>query len=335
MPPHRRLTVGFGLSLLCRSIHGFSASSPSPTKARAFLEVVRANNDASSAADAARTFVVGGEAVGRVLENSAYALSRHPDVFAVSEDAVILLPEAGGCSRERTASVSRVINSLRAEGSVPMLDGWRDEQFAIRRSFFSPTLFTVERSAAGLFGCPAYGVFVVGYVADDESTPGVPSRVWVGRRSPTKQTWPNLLDCLAAGGMPAGSLPLEAVRKEAAEEAGMHPNLASNIRPSGGVCYTGLDETGWALKRDVLYTFDLLCPADFVPSCTDGEVASFECVSVDDLVSLIMRHAHDEIQFKPNVAVVFIDFLMRHGFVSPDEDGYLELLAELRRAECR
>jgi 8-oxo-dGTP pyrophosphatase MutT (NUDIX family) len=330
--PHRRLTVSFGLSLLCRSMHGLSAFPSS--NARAFLEVVRSNNDAASSAKNARRFVVGGEVVGRVLEKSVNVLSRHLDVFSVSDDAVTLRAEAGASSRERTTSISRVINSLRAEGTVPMLNGWRDEQFAIRHSFFSPTLFTVERAAAGLFGCPAYGVFVVGYVADDAST-GIPSRVWVGRRSPTKQTWPGLLDCLAAGGMAAGSMPLEAARKEAAEEAGISDDLASNIRPSGGVCYTGLDETGWALKRDVLYTFDLRCPPDFVPVCTDGEVASFECMPVDDLVRLILRHANDEVQFKPNVAVVFIDFLMRHGFVSPDEDGYLELLAELRGAECR
>ena len=88
------------------------------------------------------------------------------------------------------------------------------------------------------------------------------------------------------------------------------------------------------LKRDVLFTFDLRCPIDFVPQCIDGEVATFECVPVNELVRLIERHA-DEIQFKPNVAVVFIDFLMRHGFISPDEDDYLDLLAELRRAECR
>ncbi|KAL3773984.1 hypothetical protein ACHAW5_000584 [Stephanodiscus triporus] len=303
----------------------------SPSKARAFLDVVRANNNAAAAADAARRFVVGGAVVGRVLEQSADALSRHPEVFSVTDDAVTLRAEAGANASERTVAVARVLDALRAGGSVPMLDGWRDERFAIRASFFAPTELTVERAAAGLFGCPAYGVFVVGYVAD-EST-GVPSHVWVGRRSPTKPTWPGLLDCLAAGGMAAGEMPLEAARKEAAEEAGISADLASNIRPSGGVCYTGLDETGWALKRDVLYTFDLRCPSDFVPRCADGEVASFERLPVDELVRLVRRHA-DEVQFKPNVAVVYIDFLMRHGFVSPDEDGYLELLAELRRAEC-
>jgi hypothetical protein len=45
---------------------------------------------------------------------------------------------------------------------------WRGgrEQFTIRPPFFAPAELTVERAAAGLFGCPAYGVFVVGYIAD-------------------------------------------------------------------------------------------------------------------------------------------------------------------------
>jgi hypothetical protein len=59
-----------------------------------------------------------------------------------------------------------------------MLEGWRDEQFAIRPPFSAPAELTVKRAAAGLFGCLAYGVFVVGYIADESS--GAPSHVWVG-----------------------------------------------------------------------------------------------------------------------------------------------------------
>ena len=158
-------------------------------------------------------------------------------MFSVSDESVTLRAEAGASVRERTVAVARVLDALRAEGSVPILEGWRDEQFAIRPPFFAPAELTVERAAAGLFGCPAYGVFVVGYIADESS--GAPSHVWVGRRSPSKPTWPGLLDCLAAGGIAAGKMPLEAARKEAAGEAGISAALNAGIRPSGGVCYTG------------------------------------------------------------------------------------------------
>lgn len=44
--------------------------------------------------------------------------------------------------------------------------------------------------------------------------------------------------------------------------------------------------------------------------------------------------ASDEPRFKPNVGVVLVDFLVRNGFVSPDDPSYLQLLGALRGAEC-
>lgn len=261
----------------------------------------------------------------------AAALANYPDVFEVSEAGITLRVDAGSTVDARSAVVKEVLEDLRAKGSVPMLRGWRDEAFAVRTSFFAPTLLRVERAAAGLFGAPAYGSFVTGYTEDAD---GTPAAMWLGRRSATKQTWPGLLDCLAAGGIAAGEMPVEATRKEAMEEAGLPESLLDAIRPSGGVCYNGFDETGWALKRDVLYTFDLCCPDDFVPEPTDGEVESFRLVPIDEVAGMVARQTEEEL-FKPNVAVVIVDFLMRRGFVSPDDDGYLELLAELRNAECR
>jgi len=303
----------------------------SASHARALLSIVRQHNNAAAAAAAARSFVVDGSAVGRVLPKSAAVLSRYPDVFEVSDLAVTLRPETGATVEARSQAVATVLDDLRAAGSVPMLAGWRDEAFAVRSSFFAPPSLVVERAAAGLFGTPAYGVFVTGYTED---AAGEPAAMWLGRRSATKPTWPGLLDCLAAGGMAAGEMPMEAIRKEAFEEAGVPEDLLAAIQPSGGVCYTGFDETGWALKRDVLHTFDLRCPEGWTPTPVDGEVESFTRVSMGELGRMLLRHA-DEALFKPNVAVVIIDFLLRRGFVSPDDNGYLELLAELRNAECR
>ncbi len=79
--------------------------------------MVRANNNAAAAADAARCFVVGGAVVGRVLEQSADALGRHPEVFLVSDESVTLRAEAGASVQERTVAVARVLDALRAEGS--------------------------------------------------------------------------------------------------------------------------------------------------------------------------------------------------------------------------
>ena len=275
--------------------------TPATTLSRAFLAVVRNNNNAAAAAASARSFVVDGAAVGRVLARPAAALARYPHVFDVTAEAVTLKAEAGTTMEARTAAVGAVMTSLREERSIPLLDGWRDEPYAVRSSFFAEPALIVERAAAPLLGAPAYGVFVTGYTAGADD---VPRALWIGRRSSTKPTWPGLLDCLAAGGMAAGELPVQAVRKEAAEEAGVPPSLADHIRPSGGVAYTGFDETGWALKRDVLYAFELRCPETFAPVPTDGEVEEFTLVPIDEACALLRRQAAGEAVFKPNVAVV-------------------------------
>lgn len=46
-------------------------------------------------------------------------------------------------------------------------------------------------------------------------------KIWVPRRSPTKATWPSMLDNTVAGGIPAGLTPAETMVKECDEEASL------------------------------------------------------------------------------------------------------------------
>lgn len=38
---------------------------------------------------------------------------------------------------------------------------------------------------------------------------------------------------------------------------------------------------------------------------------------------------------KPNCYIVIIDFLLRHGYISPDIPGYLDIVRELRSGQCQ
>ena len=132
-------------------------------RAAAYTELTAlAHGDAADATTgiATATLHVGG-LEGEALEDEAKLAERLGTFGTVL--AVTLRREAGSTPEARTATVAAALDELRAEGSVPMLDGWRDEAFAIRTSFFAPAALTVERAAAGLFGAPAYGVFVTGY----------------------------------------------------------------------------------------------------------------------------------------------------------------------------
>lgn len=77
-------------------------------------------------------------------------------------------------------------------------------------------------------------------------------------------------------------------------------------------------------------------PADFEPVGVDGEVASFERVAVGELVERLATGEGDAWHdaWKPNVGVVMIDFLVRHGFVGADDPAFLPLIGAIRGAEC-
>ena len=70
-------------------------------------------------------------------------------------------------------------------------------------------------------------------------------------------------------------------------------------------------------------------PHELTPLCADGEVDEFRLVRVDE----VLRSIREELPlWKPNSAVVAIDFCVRHGLVDESEPGYAQLLELLRGA---
>lgn len=127
---------------------------------------------------------------------------------------------------------------------------------------------------------------------------------------------------------PHGLGVVENMIKEAGEEAGVPAGLAQQARPVGAVSYIAAAEAGEAVKRDVLFTFDLELPADFKPVANDGEVESFKLRHVNDVMETV-AFTDD---YKTNCNLVLIEFFFRHGLLDPGAPGYLELLAGLRQS---
>ena len=57
---------------------------------------------------------------------------------------------------------------------------------------------------------------------------------------------------------------------------------------------------------------------------------SFQRLPVAEVAEIIATTDN----FKDNCNLVVIDFLIRHGHLTPEQPGYLELLAGLRRGDC-
>jgi hypothetical protein len=78
----------------------------------------------------------------------------------------------------------------------------------------------------------------------------------------------------------------------------------------------------------VLFVFDLDIPADFTPRNTDGEIAEFQLMPARDIVARV-RESDD---FKFNVNLVIIDFALRNGLITPDDEpDYVAIVTGLRQ----
>ena len=262
-----------------------------------------------------RPFVLEGDdrPLGWLTHDFAARLKDFPRILDVSEAGVSLSARYGDFE-SRSAVLQQVAESLHRAGEIPR---WRGEDYGVCRRWGEPTLFRLERAAVPLFGLPAYGVHVNGYVATEDGP-----QLWVGRRSKHKAVAPGKFDHLVAGGQPYGLSLMENVIKEAAEEASVPAELAARARPVGALRYLCAREEGQ--RNDVLFCYDLELPADFQPRPGDDEVEEFFLWPM----ARVLECLRDSDGFKFNVALVNLHFALRHGVLSPDEEPSYQAVVE-------
>ena len=281
----------------------------------AFIDRIRELNNGGSIDRV--PFLIGGLQRGWVAPDMAARLARAREVFTYENSTIALAePLLVETLAKRSERVGAVLADLHDAGYIA---GWRDELYAIGPGLYAPAELLIERAAVPLFGVGGHGVHMNGYVRDGEEL-----YMWVARRSDTKPTWPGLLDQLVAGGQPAGMGVRENLIKECGEEADISPQLAETAKSVGAISYCM--DTPEGLRPDKIFVFDLELPSAFVPKNTDGEVAAFELWPLERVAETV----RDTQAFKPNCALVALDFLIRHGFVGPEEPDYIELCAGLR-----
>ena len=113
---------------------------------------------------------------------------------------------------------------------------------------------------------------------------------------------------------------MDNVVKECAEEANISAELARTARPVGVMSY--VMEVNEGLRRHAMYLMDLDVPHEFQPEIVDGEVDSFELMSIKEVARLVRETS----EFKYNSSIAVIDYLIRTGRITPDETGYIDLV---------
>ncbi|KAJ2775389.1 hypothetical protein IWQ56_000092 [Coemansia nantahalensis] len=296
------------------------------------LDIVRRCNcvgdlDQLVAAEGLYRFVVDGVLVGAASSSDVQQLCKVSDSQAnppfVVDDEQRQLTFAGWCDdrEKRSAAVAAVLEQLRAAGAWASLAKWRSELYMVYGGGAGAegVAFAVERAASYNFGVRTFGVHINGTTRLESGE----TRMWVARRSLQKQTWPGYLDQIVAGGIGNGAGVRASVAKECGEEGGIPPELAARAICAGTIQYFTRSELG--LQPETQFVFDLELPRDFMPFPNDGEVDSFHLWTIDEVMDNIRRN-----RFKPNCAACVVDFMIRHGHLTPEnEPDYLEILDNL------
>ena len=254
-----------------------------------------------------------------------------------------LAPDSPRALAARSSIFERTARLMRESNNWAVLKGWRDELYPIYGSIHGQRtlLASVERAASPLFGIISYGCHLTAYVR----RPGQEMQLWIPRRAHTKSTYPGLLDNTVAGGIATGESPWTCIVREAEEEASLPAALMQErCKAAGTVTYLHIrdkragGETG-LLQPECQFVYDLdmtgyVHPESgkaVVPTPLDGEVESFELIGVGEVRERMGRG-----EFKPNCAVVLLDFLVRQGVLTAeDEQGgggeYMRVCERLHR----
>lgn len=226
---------------------------------------------------------------------------------------------------EQNIVIAQTLEEARTRGVFEVLKGWRNELYPI---YGTAAKISVERAGAALFGIVTYGVHMTVYVHTAEGM-----KLWVPRRAKNKQTYGGMLDNSVAGGTSTGEKPLESLVREAAEEASLPEDLVrKGAKACGLVTYFYIRDERAGGETDLLqpecqYVYDLEVEEGVVLKPGDNEVEDFYLWSVAEV-----QKALAEGQFKPNCAVVLLDFFVRHGILTAEnERDYIEIVARLHR----
>lgn len=260
---------------------------------------------------------IGAQQAGWIGKRVAAFLDDYRDILIRDNNGFRLDPDLGDTT-SRDAALAKIADELITAGILKNRHG---ELSSIRPYWEHPPLGRLDRRLAPLLGVRSYGIHVNGYCMRDGQM-----MMWIARRAADRDVYPGMLDNMIAGGLPDGLTVQENLCKEAHEEAGLSPAQASTARAVGSIQYCQQQDAD-RLKPDTLFVYDLDMGTDWQPVNTDGEVAEFMLMPVAEVTELAASGGH----FKPNCALVILDFLIRHGLLPPDHPDYLRLCYYLRQ----
>ena len=252
-----------------------------------------------------------------------------PNVWQIDNEKRWITPAPKRYTHTQENVIRQTLEKAKMGDIFQILRGWRNELYPVHGPYSSrKPMVSMERAGSALFGINTYGVHMTAYVNTAQGM-----KIWVPRRARNKQTYGGMLDNTVAGGISTGERPFDCMVREAAEEASFSEQLVrSNAKPCGTVSYFHIRDAraggeAGLLQPECQYVFDMEIGAEVVPKPGDNEVEDFYLWTVDEV-----KRALAEGQFKPNCAMVLLDFFIRRGILtSENEKDYVEIVSRLHR----
>ena len=229
---------------------------------------------------------------------------------------------------QRNKRMNETLIEAKATGTFKFLGRWSGEVYSVYDSQ-KQLVVSIERTAAPLFGIVTYGVQLLAYRKIPQDDFGI----WIARRAKTKRTYPSLLDSTVGGGLPTGETPFDCLIRESAEEASFSEDLIrARAKACGTVNYMcRTDERAGGevglFTPEVQFTYEMELPPNIIPRPGDNEAEEITFMTVDKLRSALAAG-----EFTPANGCIVLDFLIRHGFITYEQEkDYIEIASRLHR----
>jgi len=217
---------------------------------------------------------------------------------------------------ELTKIFQNVNDELLQRGLITL--SHKGEMYRVAVDNFSEPLFEIARYSVPFWGVRVFGVHMNGLVRKQDCQ----MDMWYAQRSQNRSA-SGMLDHIVCGGQPASMTLSENLCKEAYEEAKMSYDITKQAIPVGTVsCW---EQKEYFLHRFTPFMFDLLLPSTFKPISHDGSSSSFSTISIKELV----KNVEIILDFKSSCQPVIISLLIRHGYITPDDENYIEICTML------
>lgn len=249
-----------------------------------------------------------------------------PDFWEVNEQKKTVTL-SGTSLDERNKQLKDTIYAEHQKGTSKQLAGWTGEVFSV----YGPAkelVVSIERLAAPLFGIITYGVQLLVYRDEPDGL-----RVWIGRRAKTQRTFPGMLDSTVGGSLPTGETPFQCLVRESGEEASIPEQMVRDLtRACGTVNYIDISDSRGGgelglLTPAVQFTYEMKTGTDLIPEPRDNEAQSLTLFVVEELKKALANG-----EFTPTNGCIVIDFLVRHGIITfENEEDYIEIALRLHR----